>query len=85
MSHPRHHAWLFSQDAIECVQILGELRVLSVPPMGRWIPNEWLDTAIDIAMGSQTAKGHFRYSPEEIAQQVWETLKPLNTHLFREE
>jgi hypothetical protein len=53
--------------------------------MGRWIPNEWLDTAIDIAMGSQTAKGHFRYSPEEIAQQVWEILKPTNTHLFREE
>jgi hypothetical protein len=85
MSHPRYHAWLFSQDAIECARVLGELRVLSVPPMGRWIPSEWLDTAIDIAMDSQDAEGYFRYSPEEVAQQVWEILKPTNTHLFREE
>jgi len=85
MPHPRRHAWLFSLDAIECVEILGELRVRSVPSLDRWIPDDWLDLAIEIALTSQDSKRNFRYPPEEIAQQVWEYLKPKNTYLSTEE
>ena len=85
MSHPRHHAWLFSSDAFDTVVALRQLRVRSVPPMFEWIPDDWLDLAIDIAMESRDEQGWFRYSPEQIAAEVWERMKPEDTYLPGEE
>ena len=81
MSHPKHHTWLFSADAFDCVVALRQLRVRSIPPMYDWIPDEWLDAAIEIAMSSRDNEGWFRYTPEQIAEEVWERMKPVDTYL----
>ena len=85
MTHPRHHTWLFSTDAFECVVALRQLRIRSIPPMYEWIPNDWLDAAIEIAMSSRDEQGWFRHTPEEVALEVWERMKPEDTYLPGEE
>lgn len=81
MKHPKHHAWLFSSDAFECVVELRSLRIRSVPPMYEWIPDDWLDAAIEIAMESRDQQGWFHYTPAQIAMEVWERMKPAETFL----
>jgi hypothetical protein len=85
MSHPKHHNWLFSIDAVECVEIMKRLRAKSVPALSEWIPNEWLDAAIEIGACSEDNEGWFRSSPEEIAFEVWQRLKPDDTYLLTDE
>jgi hypothetical protein len=46
-----------------------------------WIPDEWLDAAIEIAMSSRDQEGWFRYTPEQIAEEVWARMKPVDTYL----
>jgi len=53
--------------------------------MLEWIPDEWLDAAIEIGMDSRDEQGWFRYSPEQIAWEVWERMKPIDTYLPGEE
>lgn len=81
MSHPQHHAWLFSLDAFDTVVALRQLRIRSVPPMMEWIPDDWLDLAIEIAMDYRDEQGLFKNSPEQIAAEVWERMKPDGTFL----
>lgn len=81
MSHPKHHAWLFSADAFDCVVALRQLRVRSIPPMYEWIPDEWLDAAIEIAMSYRDNEGWYRNTPEQVAEEAWERMKPVDTYL----
>ena len=53
--------------------------------MLEWIPDERLDAAIEIGMDSRDEQGWFRYSPEQIAWEVWERMKPVDTYLPGEE
>ena len=85
MSHPKHHFWLMSNDAVECVVIMQRLRAKSVPVLSEWIPNEWLDAATELGASSEDNEGWFRATPEEIAFDVWERLKPEDTYLLTDE
>ena len=85
MSHPKHHNWLFSIDAVECVRIMQRLRAKSVPALSEWIPSEWLDAAIELGASSEDNEGWFRSTPEEIAFDVWQQLKPEDTYLLTDE
>jgi hypothetical protein len=85
MFHPKYHVWLFSTDAFECAVTLRHLRAHSVPPMPEWIPDEWLDAAIEVAMTTRDDQGWFRYTGEQVAEEVWARMKPIDTYLQGEE
>jgi hypothetical protein len=77
MSHPKHHAWLFSSHAFETASELRAFRVHSKPPLDPYIPDQWLDMAIEIAMQHRDEnQGFFYIEPSELAFQVWEVMRP---------
>jgi hypothetical protein len=77
MSHPKHHAWLFSSHAFETALEIIQFRLHSKPRLDGRVPDLWLDKAIEIAMAHRNENnGVFEIEPAELALQVWEIMRP---------